>query len=1644
MIEIKSISGELILSAPVLEDAVSHRELMVSDYVQLSWSSDRGDVLPAGAYIEHDGERYALLEPYTPERASEDEYRYRPQFQSRTEVWDKHPACVYTYEGDGTTVKSREFDWTFTGSPADAMSIILQAIRNETGETWSMMISDSLPATINITCQASSIKAVLASIAGECETEYWADKRNSILHLSKCETGENVTLRVGENVGVPSVTAGGRGYYTRYYPLGSTRNITQGAAGVSGVVNKRLTLDPKVYPMGYKDVRGHYENGVFVSDLLPEEVFSKVVIFDDIFPSSSLEIYDVRARLKYDIQGGDKVIVGGTEEEPVYQQYAVWYFKIRNFTFSEDMIIKGQKLMVHFKGGQLAGNDFELKYHAETKTENHEGDVLSFTVEAGDYEILFKNDNGVIVPGLAYIIPEDGNPIVLYNIEMPAEYTASARLDLEAAVDKLMADDRADGNTYEVDSNPVAFQESGADVGLGQRVTFVNGDSVIETRVLMVEKKLDYPCQQRIRVGNNLIKGSTKELRENVESLNKSVDVIAAFNDLSKTIQDGYARTQAQINEALANQIKMFYFADDETIGTKYNFFSEKENSAGGVGEVTGTTGGGIDPDELEDILNEKGYATEGYVNGEVEKVKTDIKTKPSSYVPLKTINGLSLYGSGNINVEGSGGGSEGLTAINVNGESFQPDGNGIVALPDYPSALPSPKTLTFGSKTYDGSEAKTITETDVISDINTIRTKLGNLENYDDSEVKADIATLEGYFTNGKAKNADKLDGQDSSYFATAQSVSSLTSNVTSVTNDVSALKPKVASNEGEIATLKGKMSDAESSIATQGDDIASLKNSMLKAEEDIADNSDGIKGNAEDISDLDKRLGSIESWYNNVGIKFSKDTDGTIMMDGDFYTTGENSAGGVGDSVGGTGGGGIDTEELDDILKGKGYATETWVNGQGFAKGIIPKNVSELDNDAGYVTAAAIPQVPTRVSQLENDANYLASITGEMVRSALTYTPFNSDNFTKLNIKNTLGISDWALAASKPTYYYSDIVNAPSMSNYATKLDLDGKVDKVAGKGLSTNDYTTTEKNKLASLENYDDTDIKGRLSDLEDWYDEVGSKFTKESDGTIKMEGDFFTTGENSASGAGEAAGGTGGGIDTDELDDILDAKGYATETWVNQQGFAKGTIPTTTSQLRNDSGFITTATADGRYASVGDFNDLEDRVQSIESGGGTGSGDIDLSAYATKKFVNDELGKKVDKEDGMGLSENNYTDEDKSTLASLAAWHSSIGSKFTIEGGAVKMDGDFFTTGENSAGGHGESVGSTGGGLDEKELEDYLTDNKYAKQSWVTSQGYAKGTIPTRVSQLDNDAKYLASITSAMVTAALGYTPFSTANFTKLNIKNTLGISDWALGVTKPAYNYNEIANTPNLSNFVDTTAFNNAMSSKVDKVTGKGLSTNDYTTAEKNLLAGMSSRVDEAEEAVNAMSGIVAAIEEWYNRVSDKIDYDIDEDAIVVTGDLHATGENSAGGLGEDIGEWGDIVSRLTTLENKIGNIPSQITQLTDKVTALESSVGVQNVRIKVSALFSYNQQSINSAGMTSLTGLTVAIANDMLSGKYNKVIDESNSATPKIWNYTAIRASTTSMSLFFSYGDGFNSKEGCRLDYNASTAKWSISIEEEL
>lgn len=69
---------------------------------------------------------------------------------------------------------------------------------------------------------------------------------------------------------------------------------------------------------------------------------------------------------------------------------------------------------------------------------------------------------------------------------------------------------------------------------------------------------------------------------------------------------------------------------------------------------------------------------------------------------------------------------------------------------------------------------------------------------------------------------------------------------------------------------------------------------------------------------------------------------------------------------------------------------------------------------------------------------------------------------------------IPSWALAASKPTYTAAEVgaeasgaVSTHNTSTSAHSTLFANKVDKVTGKGLSSNDYTTSEKEKLAAIE-------------------------------------------------------------------------------------------------------------------------------------------------------------------------------------------------------------------------------------------------------------------------------------------------------------------------------------------------------------------------------------------------------------------------------------------------------------------------------------------------------------------------------------------------------------------------------------------------
>lgn len=118
--------------------------------------------------------------------------------------------------------------------------------------------------------------------------------------------------------------------------------------------------------------------------------------------------------------------------------------------------------------------------------------------------------------------------------------------------------------------------------------------------------------------------------------------------------------------------------------------------------------------------------------------------------------------------------------------------------------------------------------------------------------------------------------------------------------------------------------------------------------------------------------------------------------------------------------------------------------------------------------------------------------------------------------------------------------------------KGQLGGKVDKVEGKQLSTNDYTTAEKNKLAGLSNYSHPTSAGNK------HIPAGGAAGKilgwASDGTAQWVDDKNTT----YGAVTQSANGLMSAADKKKLDGFGSASTYATMTYVGQQISAAGHI------------------------------------------------------------------------------------------------------------------------------------------------------------------------------------------------------------------------------------------------------------------------------------------------------------------------------------------------------------------------------------------------------------------------------------------------------------------------------------------------------
>lgn len=117
------------------------------------------------------------------------------------------------------------------------------------------------------------------------------------------------------------------------------------------------------------------------------------------------------------------------------------------------------------------------------------------------------------------------------------------------------------------------------------------------------------------------------------------------------------------------------------------------------------------------------------------------------------------------------------------------------------------------------------------------------------------------------------------------------------------------------------------------------------------------------------------------------------------------------------------------------------------------VPTKTSQLTNDSSFQTSAQVVEAINTAISKSGHASFEKAASVPAVDAA-------KENVLYLVLNTTTKHYDiYAKIKADNGSYTMELLDD-------TTVDLSGKVDKVAGKGLSTNDYTTAEKNKLAGI--------------------------------------------------------------------------------------------------------------------------------------------------------------------------------------------------------------------------------------------------------------------------------------------------------------------------------------------------------------------------------------------------------------------------------------------------------------------------------------------------------------------------------------------------------------------------------------------------
>ena len=499
MITIYGSDGVVKTQVPCDDNSTQEMELQGDNVLSLSFTLYEHVPLEVNYYAEFMGRRYWLMERYHPEQTSTVEWKYTVKLYG-IESLVKRFLVINDTDGDDEPV------FTLTAPPRDHVALIVKSINNGMGTTdWKV---GTVEGTDNIVIDyfGKYCDEALKEVAEKVEhrAEWWVEGQT--VNLCRCEQGEEVTLAYGKGLlSLSSDMADNAKFYTRLYPVGSSRNIDPETYGHS-----RLQL-----PGGAKHVDVNVEKyGVWHH--------YEADAFADIYPKRVGTVSSVRKEETKDEEGNP---------------FTIWYFKDDSLDFDpNDYELPQLVKRVSFQeGSELAGlgEEADGTYYFEV---NYDSDTQEFeliTIWPYDDDTQLPNDT---------LCPRDKDKYILWNIRMPEKYYPMAEQEFKEAVDRYNEENAIDVSRYKAPTDHVYIEDHAIDLYVGRRVRlesdkYFPGTGFRSSRITKITRKVNLPSQMDLEISDATSTGAMATINDNITAVENYVREATAgsFPDLIRS-----------------------------------------------------------------------------------------------------------------------------------------------------------------------------------------------------------------------------------------------------------------------------------------------------------------------------------------------------------------------------------------------------------------------------------------------------------------------------------------------------------------------------------------------------------------------------------------------------------------------------------------------------------------------------------------------------------------------------------------------------------------------------------------------------------------------------------------------------------------------------------------------------------------------------------------------------------------------------------------------------------------------------------------------------------------------------------------------------------------------------------------------------